>query len=625
MPVDASIPLQVRTPEPGPNPLDALARVLQIKNEQARQQLIPGQVALQNQQVQLGQQQLDSTRVLNEAYKQPGMFVTGADGMPTMDTNALGKYLSDNGQGHLVPSITKTGLELNEAAGKVREQRSKLSAEEADYAGLVGAGAMTTAADGTKTADPGKLSLGLAHAATIYGPNSPSAQALQELQQDPSKANDIAGHLIQQSPKQRELATAAQTSAARDLTAKTGAAKEDREAKVQQRGQALQQAAGVTDQASYDQWLQRNPVLKSEAPPTYDPAFVARLAREAVPVKEQPEYDILTRTAQAMAAMKPEDWQAQVDHIAPPRGDTAGLNNRTRVLVNSAVIRGDYKAAQGAIKDASDQLGREDVAKKNAQTKISLDMGAFSGANGEMSPTATAVAHYQIPSAQAMSRMSPQARDALMRQVLQINPAFREQQYATFQGTEKDAVTGKIGTSANALNTMMGHLSVLNQAADALQNHDIQALNKIGNFLGVQTGNDAVTAYKTIVHRIGPEVTKAYVAGGGTGGERGANEEDFSENLSPQQLKSNIGVSAQLADSKIKALQDQYTRGTYGMGTQRLISDEAEQARQRLAGQSPIQGGGQRGGPPPGARVQRNTATGQTRWSTDGGKTWQMQ
>ena len=44
-----------------------------------------------------------------------------------------------------------------------------------------------------------------------------------------------------------------------------------------------------------------------------------------------------------MAAMKPEDWQAQVDHIAPPTGETAGLNARTRTLVNSAVIRGDYQ------------------------------------------------------------------------------------------------------------------------------------------------------------------------------------------------------------------------------------------------------------------------------------------
>jgi len=39
------------------------------------------------------------------------------------------------------------------------------------------------------------------------------------------------------------------------------------------------------------------------------------------------------------------------------------------------------------------------------------------------------------------------------------------------------------------------------------------------------------------------------------------NEEDFSSHLSPDQIKQNIGVSALLADSKVKALQDQYQRG----------------------------------------------------------------
>jgi hypothetical protein len=97
-----------------------------------------------------------------------------------------------------------------------------------------------------------------------------------------------------------------------------------------------------------------------------------------------------------------------------------------------------------------------------------------------------------------------------------------------------------------------------------------------------------VTTYNAIVHRLAPEITSAYVASGGTSGERGTNEGDFGAALGGKQIKANIGVSAQLADSKIKALQDQYARGTYNRGTQKLISDEAEQARQRLAAQSPI-------------------------------------
>ena len=175
-----------------------------------------------------------------------------------------------------------------------------------------------------------------------------------------------------------------------------------------------------------------------------------------------------------------------------------------------------------------------------------------------------------------------------MAEVMRINPKYQQSQYPIFQDTEKAFTSGTPATKANALNTMIGHLGVLDQAADALNNGDIQILNRLGNAIGVQVGKTPVTTYDAIVHRLAPEITSAYVTSGGTAGERGVNESDFDSKLGPQQIKSNIGVSAQLADSKIKALQDQYQRGTYGRGQQKLISDEAETARQRLAGQSPV-------------------------------------
>jgi hypothetical protein len=127
----------------------------------------------------------------------------------------------------------------------------------------------------------------------------------------------------------------------------------------------------------------------------------------------------------------------------------------------------------------------------------------------------------------------------------------------------------------------------------------VQVLNKLANAIGAQTGSTPQTVYQTIVHRLGPEVTKAYLASGGSVGERGTNEEDFSPNLSPDQIKQNIGISAYLADSKIKANQDQYNRGTYGRGKQKLISDDAEAARQALVKQAPaaLTGGGAKAAP----------------------------
>lgn len=229
------------------------------------------------------------------------------------------------------------------------------------------------------------------------------------------------------------------------------------------------------------------------------------------------------------------------------------------------------------------------------------------------SSTAQMVADYQVPFTSAVARLPGPARDALLAQVKAINPNFQASNFDTYKGTERAFTSGKEATSANALNTMMGHLGTLEEATAALNNGDIQLLNKIGNAIGVQTGKDPVVAFKTIVNRVGPEIAKAYIGGGGGQEERKKIEEDFSPNASPQQIRTAIRVSAQLAESKVKALQDQYNRGTYGRGKQKLLTDEAESIRQRLSG------GGSDGGQ---RREQHSPSTGQYRYSLDGGKTW---
>src|SRR6185437_2722272 len=100
--------------------------------------------------------------------------------------------------------------------------------------------------------------------------------------------------------------------------------------------------------------------------------------------------------------------------------------------------------------------------------------------------------------------------------------------------------------------------------------------------------------FQAIVHRIGPEITKAYISGGGGEGERFANEADFSPNLSPQQLHGNIATSVNLLRSKIGFLENQYkqTVGRDDFG-QRFITPQANAAFNRLAGD---QGGGGKAG-----------------------------
>jgi hypothetical protein len=124
---------------------------------------------------------------------------------------------------------------------------------------------------------------------------------------------------------------------------------------------------------------------------------------------------------------------------------------------------------------------------------------------------------------------------------------------------------------------MLGHTQTLLEASKALHNTDVQSLNAIAKKIGAQLGDSAPTIYNTIVNRLGPEITKAYIqSGAGTLEDRKANKVDFDIALGPKQLEGNARATMILAASKIKANQDQYNRGTYGRGKQKLITDENE-------------------------------------------------
>jgi hypothetical protein len=126
---------------------------------------------------------------------------------------------------------------------------------------------------------------------------------------------------------------------------------------------------------------------------------------------------------------------------------------------------------------------------------------------------------------------------------------------------------------------------MLNQSVDALNGSNLPVLNRLASALNLQTGQSPIAVYRTIVHRLGPEIAKYYINGGGTADERIATEQDFDpSHVGIDQIKDNIRITAALADSKLKMLESQYRRGTYGRGQQKLLPDDLEATRQRLAG-----------------------------------------
>lgn len=149
--------------------------------------------------------------------------------------------------------------------------------------------------------------------------------------------------------------------------------------------------------------------------------------------------------------------------------------------------------------------------------------------------------------------------------------------------------SGGTGKQIDAINTVGGHLATLNAAIDYLDNGNIKLLNRLANFVGVQTGSDKKKVFDTIIHRIGPEITQAYIASGGSAGERGSNETDWDPSLGPKVLKATSGVTAQLLESKLESVEQgwQTTMGRQDF-RQRFLTPRARQAFQELNPQSPI-------------------------------------
>ena len=263
-------------------------------------------------------------------------------------------------------------------------------------------------------------------------------------------------------------------------------------------------------------------------------------------------------------------------------------------------IAANYHPDTGKYSDAAgNEIANPQPYEKPNVTNV--NMGNNAKLNDRQQATATAILEGRMTPPSSFALKTPYWQD-VMGSVFEKDPQFSEQRAQL----RKNFATGSGAIQINAINTALGHVGVLGDAIDALQNGNIKALNNIANQIGVQTGNDAQTTYNTIVHRLGPEITKAYVGAGGTEGDRGTNEKDFEFSLGPKQLKSNVGVTAKLFRSKISSLENQWNQNKSAAMPDfqnRFIMPQAQQTLQRYApesGNQPAQGGAQ-GGIPNGA------------------------
>lgn len=307
-----------------------------------------------------------------------------------------------------------------------------------------------------------------------------------------------------------------------------------------------------------------------------------------------------TGVAQAEAVIKGAQAAGISSGVLPPdlakskyQKILADVQSKRHVSADDLNWAKAYEASEAKSSTTSDSLG---VMSSNVSRPSGLASVGAPGARGTggAGPTAPSNVKSDIVDQIGSYKMDP----ALLSRMLYRHPEMLgliREKYPDWDQTTYNAknkliqgyTSGTQSKEINAINTVMGHLGVLDQAVAALNNGNVQLLNQAANFLGVQAGQSPVTTFQTIVNRVGPEITSAYITGSGGEIERIANAKDFSPMLSPQQLHNNAAVTVKLLRSKIGALENQY-KNTVGRDDfeQRFITPEAQAALARFAGQA---------------------------------------
>jgi hypothetical protein len=153
----------------------------------------------------------------------------------------------------------------------------------------------------------------------------------------------------------------------------------------------------------------------------------------------------------------------------------------------------------------------------------------------------------------------------------QLNPKLNFEdastEFATKKATERDFAVGQAAKNIRSLNTGIGHLQQLSEAADALNNGDVAALNRLSSQLkragfSTEEGTDAVTVFNTIEAAVVGEVASTYKGTGATDQEITDIKKSFSDAQAKHQTKSAVDTTIHLFGSRLNALDSQYKMGT---------------------------------------------------------------
>jgi hypothetical protein len=165
--------------------------------------------------------------------------------------------------------------------------------------------------------------------------------------------------------------------------------------------------------------------------------------------------------------------------------------------------------------------------------------------------------------------------------VAQYDPNFDQVNYNARAKTRSDFTSGKSAQQVNALNTVIGHLDSLSQAASALNNTRFQSFNTLANYVASETGDPRVNNFKVTREAVADELTRVWRQAGGSEKDIEARKEQLSASNSPAQLHEAIAQIGSLLESKLDSMKEQYAQGT-GTAPIEMVTPQARKTLSRL-------------------------------------------
>ena len=155
-------------------------------------------------------------------------------------------------------------------------------------------------------------------------------------------------------------------------------------------------------------------------------------------------------------------------------------------------------------------------------------------------------------------------RDKILARVRQINPGYNEGDFGNIQAAERNWTNpnGSGAKQIQAFNTVYNHLETIDKLGEALENNDVQSINRFTNFFRTNLGHPEVTNFNAAKQAVAAEVVKAITGTAGSLADRQEAERILASYNSPEQTKGVVSTLRNLIGGRYKAAERQYTAGT---------------------------------------------------------------